>query len=96
MRHVTATPRYRGIGQPSADTRTSWLGRIGLIFGTPTPAYAGTGEQTCGSSSKGTPQYRPAAATCEFDDEADTCVFEAESLAPGKIAIVIPREPSTP
>ena len=93
-----ATPKYRGNGQPTttADNRTSWLGRLGLIFGTPTPAYAGTAEPTCGSSSKGTPQYRPAPATADFDDEADTCVFDAESLAPGKIAIVIPREPSTP
>ncbi len=91
-----ATPKYRGNGQPTADNRTSWLGRLGLIFGTPTPPYAGNAEQPCGSSSKGTPQYRLAPATADFDEEADTCVFDGGSLAPGKIAIVIPREPPTP
>lgn len=92
-----ATPKYRGNGQPTADHRTSWLGRLGLIFGTPTPPYAGNAEQTtCGASSKGTPQYSTAPATSDFDDDADTRVFEAETLAPGKIAIVIPRESSTP
>jgi hypothetical protein len=101
-------PTYNGTNQPAPDN-TSWFSSLGSLFrfGGATPAYAGAGQPTGGSSGffgSGTPAYASAPVQLgapapvptppgSIDALAPIAVVPIESgaLAPGQIAIVIPR-----
>ena len=92
-----ATPTYFGTGQPTADSGSSWLGRLGSFFGTGgMPQYLGNGQPSSGGGSLGnTPAYlpapEPAPVTSTATDACESCPIDPGAIAAGQIAIVIPR-----
>ena len=90
------TPTYQGPGQPAADNG-SWFGALGSLLGGTTPAYAGEGQPTGGSSgflSGTTPAYAPAPTqptVTRAPDAVTVCPIDSGAFAAGQIAIVIPR-----
>jgi hypothetical protein len=97
-----ATPTYQGSGHPPAGNSGGWLGNVGSYFGVGTPSYGGNGQPSSAGSGLfggGQPAYKPApaAAPSSTDDACDApetvaCPIDAEALASGQIAIVIPRQ----
>lgn len=102
-----ATPNYLGAVQPQPSNGNGLLGRLGSYFGGGgTPAYRGAGQpvpaNTGGLLRPSAPAYAVAPlkeqiaeddAACEAvaESEASACPIDAEALASGHIAIVIPR-----
>jgi hypothetical protein len=102
-----ATPNYLGAAQPQLSNGDGLLARIGsYLGGGGTPAYRGVGQpapvMTGGMLRPSTPIYAAAPVreqvtqgTAEVEalaqSEASACPIDAEALASGHIAIVIPR-----
>ena len=101
-----ATPNYLGAVQPQPSNGNGLLGRLGSYFGGGgTPAYRGAGQpvpaNTGGLLRPSAPAYAvaPVKEQIAEDNEADeaseleasACPIDAEALASGHIAIVIPR-----
>ena len=101
-----ATPNYLGAVQPQPSNGNGLLGRLGSYFGSGgTPAYRGAGQpvpaNTGGLLRPSAPAYAVApvkeqiaediAADEAAESEASACPIDAEALASGHIAIVIPR-----
>ena len=102
-----ATPNYLGTVQPQPSNGNGLLGRLGSYFGGGggTPAYRGAGQpvpaNTGGLLRPSAPAYAVApvkeqiaeenAADEVAESEASACPIDAEALASGHIAIVIPR-----
>ncbi len=90
-----ATPIYRGVAQPIADSGGSWFGRLGSFFGGGTPQYAGNGQPSSTSRSffgGSTPAYAPAPAAPVATEMCTACPVDPEAIAQGQIAIVIPTQ----
>ena len=96
------TPTYSGKGQPIPESGSGWLGR--LLGGENAPSYAGDGQP---SSSGGgffggsTPAYAPAPSSISTNGGCQTgapvaCPIDADALAAGQIAIVVPRDRNEP
>jgi hypothetical protein len=82
-----ATPTYKGNAQPVTN---GLFGGLGSWFSVATPAYAGGGQSSNGSSSwfgGSTPAYKTASVAPQDDDDDDD-----ECDQPEQITIVIPRE----
>ena len=101
-----ATPNYIGVVQPQPSNGNGLLGRLGSYFGGGgTPAYRGAGQplpaNTGGLLRPSAPAYAvapvkelaedEAAAQAAAESEASACPIDAEAIASGHIAIVIPR-----
>ena len=102
-----ATPNYLGAAQAQPSNGSGLLGRLGSYFGGGgTPAYRGAGQpvpaNTGGLLRPSAPAYAVAplkeqiAEDNAADDAAESeasaaCPIDAEALASGHIAIVIPR-----
>lgn len=101
-----ATPNYHGAAQPQLSIGTGLLGRIGSYFGSGgTPMYRGAGQPAAvngGLLRPATPAYVAAPVKAQIaeeiaeaqavaESEASACPIDAEALASGHIAIVIPR-----
>ena len=102
-----ATPSYKGQCQPVASS--GWLGGLGAWFGgVSTPAYAGQGQPSPGTSGylagsataykpapvKSSPASTPAApaATAASSAPASAAPDDPSAMGYGPIAIVIPRD----
>ena len=100
-----ATPAYQGSSQPTLENSGGFLGRLGSIFGAPTPTYSGDGQpsSSVGVLGRVTPAYMPAPTAQEnvqgdFEsaEAQSSCPIDPAALATGHIAIVIPRNCGLP
>ena len=81
------TPTYQGSGQPRADNGL-WSG-LGSWLGGSTPAYAGDGQPSPGTSGflgSSTPAYKSAPSSIPF-----ASALASGGFPPGPFAIVVPR-----
>ena len=105
------TPTYGGKGQPVPESGSGWLGRLGAFLGGENaPSYAGDGQPSSsggGFFGGSTPAYAPPPSSiapnsgCQAGAQADpqalvACPIDADALAAGQIAIVVPRDRNEP